>query len=132
MLLLSSAIFFKINIFNKFFQKLHQRVKWFGSRSGPMSWSKLTLISADDISLIINVQVNHQQMIGMNCQVLFSSKMKQEISKIVFCHRCEGCYKISKFFFFSFFSIFNPCGEPRFIFFENTIDPDQLGSDEDI
>ena len=35
MLFLSSADFFKINFFEKFFHEYHQSVKQFGSRSGP-------------------------------------------------------------------------------------------------
>ena len=56
MLLLSSADFFKINFFKKFFQEHYQSVKWFGTRSGPAHYSVgpdlepncLQRLSADD------------------------------------------------------------------------------------
>ena len=57
MIFLSSANFFKINLFTKFFQERYQSVKQFGSRSDPKSclaWSEYILfgsLSANDTSM---------------------------------------------------------------------------------
>ena len=70
MLLKSSADFFNINFFKKFFLEHNQGVKWFGPRSGPTGPNCLQRLSEQQSIIVIQA---HDKLI-VN---LFLSKLKK-------------------------------------------------------